>query len=128
MRFISRQSPSFLPRHASFQENEELLLVNGITPDLYYGSSLDNSRAGLRDCVSVYRQRRRGRYQYRAGRDTFVAVGIGPADAAAIVQNRAQHPMLDYTELASIAQSLGPAGTACASAARPCLRFAPPRA
>ena len=51
--FYLDRSPSFLPRHASFTENEELLLVKEITPDLYYGTSLDGSRAGLRDCVSA---------------------------------------------------------------------------
>src|SRR5579863_6903081 len=52
--FYLSQSPSFMARHTSFQENEELLLVKGMTAELYYGSSLDNSHAGLRDCVSVY--------------------------------------------------------------------------
>ena len=52
--FYLAQSPSFLPAHASFTQNEDLLLVKGITPDLYYGTSLDGSRAGLRDCLSVY--------------------------------------------------------------------------
>lgn len=107
--FYLAQSPSFLPRHASFQENEELLLVNGITPDLFYGTSIDNSRAGLRDCVSVFGGG--GAVDINTARlETFVAVGIDPVDAAAIVQNRAQHPVLDYTELASIQQSLGPSG------------------
>ncbi len=41
---------------------------------------------------------------------TLQAVGLAPADAATIVRSRAQHPMLDYRELAEIAQSLGPAG------------------
>jgi general secretion pathway protein K len=107
--FYLAQSPSFLPRHTSFQENEELLLVNGITPDLYYGTSLDNSRAGLRDCISVFASG--GGVDINTAREeTFVAVGISPEDAAAIVQNRAQHPVLDSMELASIRQSLGPAG------------------
>jgi type II secretory pathway component PulK len=52
--FYLSQSPSFLPRHASYQENEELLLTRGITPGLYYGESLNDSQAGLRDCLSVY--------------------------------------------------------------------------
>jgi type II secretory pathway component PulK len=103
------QSPSFLPRHASFLENEELLLVNGITPDLYYGASLDNSRAGLRDCISAFATG--GAVDINTARpETFVAVGLTPEDAAAIVQSRAQHPLLDYGELAQLQQSLGPAG------------------
>src|SRR6185312_10861809 len=45
--FYQMQSPSFLARHASFQENEELLLVKGMTPDLYYGAALGATHAGL---------------------------------------------------------------------------------
>jgi general secretion pathway protein K len=108
--FYLSQSPSFSARHSSFQENEELLLVQGITPDLYYGSSLDNSRPGLRDCLSVYGSA--GVVDINTAQAaTFQAVGLAPADAATIVKNRAQHPILDYRELASIAKSLGPAGS-----------------
>jgi general secretion pathway protein K len=104
------QTPSFLPRHASFLENEELLLVDGITPDLYYGTSLDNSRAGLRDCVSAFAAG--GPVDINTARaETLVAIGLSTADAATIVQSRTLHPVLDYRELASIQQSLGPAGS-----------------
>jgi general secretion pathway protein K len=107
--FYLAQAPSFLPRHSSFQESEELLLVNGITPDLYYGTSLDNSRPGLRDCVSVFGSG--GAVDINTARaETLVAVGLSPAEAAAIVQSRAQHPVLDAGQLAEIQQSLGPAG------------------
>jgi general secretion pathway protein K len=53
-------TPSFRARHASFQEIEELLLVRGVTRDLFYGSYIHDPqgnlvrRAGLRDCLSVY--------------------------------------------------------------------------
>jgi general secretion pathway protein K len=107
--FYLSQSPSFLPRHSSFLENEELLLVQGITPDLYYGSTLDNSRPGLRDCLSVYGSA--GTVDINtAAAATMVAVGLAPADAATIVKTRAEHPVLDYRELAGIVQSLGPSG------------------
>jgi general secretion pathway protein K len=107
--FYLSQSPSFLPRHTSFRENEELLLVQGMTPDLYYGASLSTARAGLRDCVSVYGS------SYSVDINTaqpavLQAIGLAPADAAAIVQSRAQHPITDYTELGQITQALGPAG------------------
>ncbi|MDQ6677090.1 MAG: type II secretion system protein GspK, partial [Acidobacteriota bacterium] len=55
--------PSFLPRHASFEEIEELLAVKGMTPDLFYGSYVRDAsasppqlvaRGGLRDCVSIF--------------------------------------------------------------------------
>ena len=35
---VSVQGPSFQPAHTSFEEIEELLLVRGVTPDLFYGS------------------------------------------------------------------------------------------
>ncbi len=107
--FYQSQSPSFLPRHTSFIENEELLLVKGVTPDLYYGASLDNSRAGLRDCLSVYGSS--GPLDVNTARlETLEAAGIAPDDAATIVKSRNLHPVTNYLELAAIAQSLGPAG------------------
>jgi general secretion pathway protein K len=107
--FYLSQTPSFIPRHTSFQENEELLLVKGMTAELYYGSALDNSRAGLRDCVSVYGSA--GTVDINtAKRATLQAVGLSPADAETIVKSRATHPVVDYKELREIAESLGPAG------------------
>jgi general secretion pathway protein K len=103
-------SPSFIPRHASFLENEELLLVRGITSDLYYGTSLDKSHAGLRDCLSVYGSS--GAVDINTAQlPTLEAVGLAPEDAATIVRSRAGHPILAGAELASIAQSLGPGGS-----------------
>jgi general secretion pathway protein K len=107
--FYLSRSPSFLPRHASFQENEELLLVKGVTPDLYFGTSLDGSRAGLRDCLSAHS----GGYAVdvnSARAETMIAIGIDPEDAATIVKNRATRPITEWPELAEIQQSLGPAG------------------
>jgi general secretion pathway protein K len=108
--FYLGQSPSFVARHTSFQENEELLLVKGMTAELYYGSSLDSSRAGLRDCLSVYGSA--GAVDINTAQPaTLQAVGLAPADADTIVKSRSQHPVLDYKELAGITQSLGPAGS-----------------
>ena len=51
---------SFQARHASFEEIEELTLVQGITPELFHGRYVRDPQgrlvpvAGLRDCVSVY--------------------------------------------------------------------------
>ena len=107
--FYLSRTPSFLPRHTSFQESEELLQVKGITPDLYFGASLDNSRAGLRDCLSVYSNG--GSLDVNTARpESMVALGISPQDAATIVRSRAEHAILDYKELGDIQQSLGPAG------------------
>ena len=107
--FYLAQSPSFLSRHASFSENEEMLLVRGITPDLYYGTSLDDSRAGLRDCVSA--QAVGSVLDVNTVRaETMIAVGVSPSDADTIVKSRATHWILDYRELAAIQSSVGPAG------------------
>jgi general secretion pathway protein K len=106
--FYLGQTPSFLPRHASFQENEELLQVKGMTADLYYGSALDNSHAGLRDCVSPYGS---GAVDINTAQPaTLQAIGLSEADAGTLVKSRVQHPVLDYKELQEISQSLGPAG------------------
>jgi general secretion pathway protein K len=107
--FYLSQSPSFLPRHASFMENEELLLVQGMTSELYYGASLGTAQAGLRDCVSVYGTI--GPVDINSAQPaTLEAIGLSPADAQAIVQRRSGHPIIDYKELAEIIQPLGPAG------------------
>jgi general secretion pathway protein K len=107
--FYLSQSPSFVARHASFTENEELLLVKGMTAELYYGSSLDKDHAGVRDCLSVYGSA--GAVDINTARQaTLQAVGLDPADAEAIVRSRAQHPILGREEFAEITQSLGPAG------------------
>ncbi|MDP9054421.1 MAG: general secretion pathway protein GspK [Acidobacteriota bacterium] len=107
--FYLSQTPSFTPRHASFQENEELLQVKGMTSELYYGSALDDNRAGLRDCVSVYGSTS-GVDINTARSATLQAVGLSAGDADTIVKSRAQHPVIDSKELTEIAQSLGPAG------------------
>lgn len=105
--FYLAQSPSFLPFHASFTENEDLLLVKGITPDLFYGSSLDRTHAGLRDCVSVYGTTG-GIDVNTAQPETMQAVGLSAAEAASIVSYRAQHQVISAPQLAEIVQSIGP--------------------
>jgi type II secretory pathway component PulK len=108
--FYLSRSPSFLPQHASFLENEELLLIQGMTAELYYGASLDGSHPGLRDCISVYGSA--GAVDINTAKlATLEAVGIAPADAAVIVRDRAEHPFLDANEFNAMVQALGPAGT-----------------
>lgn len=112
--FYLSQTPSFIPRHASFLENEELLQVKGMTAELYYGSALGVSatkagNTGLRDCVTVYAGA--GAVDINTAQSaTLQAVGLSAADADTIVKSRAQHPVLAYKELAEIVQELGPAG------------------
>lgn len=58
--FYLTQGPTFRPRHASFEEIEELLFVRGVTPELFYGNFVADSegrlyaRGGLRDSLSVW--------------------------------------------------------------------------
>jgi general secretion pathway protein K len=99
-------TPSFRARHASLQEIEELLMVEGVTPDLFYGSYTRDEQgrlvphAGLRDCLSVY------------GTDALLdvntvepavmmAVGISPSAAAAIVALRQVTPIRNLGQLAA---------------------------
>jgi type II secretory pathway component PulK len=107
--FYLNQTPSFLPRHASFQQNEEILQIEGMTPGLYYGDSLDNTQPGLRDCLSVYGSG--GAVDVNTAQlPTLEAIGLSPEDARAIVQRRTIQPFLDYRQLALIQTELGPVG------------------
>ena len=108
--FYLAQTPSFVPmRASSFFETEELLLVHGMTPDIYYGTSLDGSRAGLRDCVSAYSPG--WALDINTARaETMIAVGIEPADAAAIVSRRNLRPFLEPVEIEEVRRAAGPGG------------------
>jgi general secretion pathway protein K len=89
---------SFLPRHASFQEIEELLLVNGMTPELFYGTYERDPqgalvrRHGLADCLSVYGSPG-GLDANTADPAVLAAVGIPPDAISAIVQLRQVGPI-----------------------------------
>ena len=107
--FYLGQSPSFLPRHTSYQEDDELLLTKGMTPDIYYGDSLRNSHSGLRDCLSVYGADY-GIDINTAQPATLLAIGISPEDVKAIVDRRNERPFLDYREMQPVLQALGPTG------------------
>lgn len=92
-RYYMSLTPSFQARHASLQEIEELLLVRGVTPDLFYGGYTQAADGrliphdGLRDCLSVYGST--GPVDVNtAAPETMVAVGVPPEAAAAIVALR----------------------------------------
>ena len=113
--FYLQQNPSFASPHASFQDIEELLLVRGMTPDLFYGTwDRDEQqkpprlvrRIGLRDCVSVYSN---GSLDVNTTPvPVLVAVGLAPEAAAAILQQRSVQPFTDYNALRAFTQNLGP--------------------
>ena len=101
---------SFHSRHASFQEIEELLLIQGVTPDLFYGGYARNAQgnlvahAGFKDAVSVY-----GSFGpidvNSAPAAVMVAIGISPEAAAAIVALRNAAPITSMDQLAQFRDS-----------------------
>jgi general secretion pathway protein K len=86
--------PSFRARHASLQEIEELLLVKGVSPELFYGSYVPpegNSgwlrRDGLADCLSVYGARDAVDAN-TAVPEVLAAVGLSPFAVNALLERR----------------------------------------
>src|SRR5271165_935659 len=101
---------SFHSRHASFQEIEELLLVQGVTPDLFYGGYVRNAEGnlvahpGLKDALSVYGSL--GPIDANsAPASVMVAIGISPQAAAAIVALRSAAPITSLDQLAPFRDS-----------------------
>ena len=111
-------TPSFKPPHASLQEIEELLLVKGMTPDIFYGTYVPNDgpgprltpRGGLFDCLSVYGSK--GQVDANtATAPVLEAVGLTPYAIGALLERRRRSP-LTQPQLGEFLSSLG------ASAAR----------
>jgi general secretion pathway protein K len=108
-------TPSFRPRHASFEEIEELLLVQGITPDIYYGTYVPTPegsgglrlapRPGLVDCLSVYGST--GRVDVNtANPAVMAALGVPPDVIGAIVERRRSAPFTNQ-QLGDFSQAYG---------------------
>jgi hypothetical protein len=115
---MSLETPTFETPHASFQGIEEMLNVQGVTPEIFYGTYVPapegappgtprlEARPGLVDCLSVF-----------GAKDTvdvntaepavLIALGVPPATIEAIVTRRRLKPFTP-AEIAS----LGSAGTA----------------
>ena len=100
-------TPSFQARHASVEEIEELLLVRGITPDLFYGRYTRDgegrplAHSGLRDCLSVYGST--GTLDVNGvAPEVMVSLGVPPESAAAIVARRKLIPITDMNQLAGL--------------------------
>jgi general secretion pathway protein K len=109
-------TPSFRPRHASLEEIEELLLVQGMTPDIFYGSyetvpqgegpARLVPRGGLRDCVSVFGGT--AGFDVNTAHPALLAtVGLPPDLVAEIVRRRQIAP-LRQEDLGRLAQAAGP--------------------
>ena len=109
-------SPSFRSPHASFREIEEILLVKGMTPELFYGTfSRDpqgrlTPRAGLRDCLSVFGSD--GAVDINNAQPAvLMAIGIDPSVVGLIVQRRHAQPFRTAADLATFQQLAGPAAS-----------------
>jgi general secretion pathway protein K len=101
-------NPTFRARHASFEEIEELLLVRGVTPELFYGNYIPDeagrlyASGGLRDCFSVWGSA--GPFDVNTANPALMeAVGVPPPGVAAIVARRQIQPFRNLGE----AQQLG---------------------
>jgi general secretion pathway protein K len=111
--FYLARVPSFPARHTSFEEIEEILLVKGMTPELFYGGYGRDAdgrlvpQPGLRDCLSVYGA--------PAGFDVntvepalMMAVGVGPELARLIVETRRTTPFRRMDQVLALAGGPAP--------------------
>ncbi len=92
-------TPSFRGRHASIEEIEELLLVKGVTPDIFYGTYVPvpdaelgggprlAPRAGLADCLSVFGSTQQVDAN-TAAPAVLAAIGLAPFAIEALVERR----------------------------------------
>ncbi len=108
-------TPSFQARHASLEEIEELLLVRGVTPDLFYGSYTRNAlgqlvpHAGLRDCLTVYGSD--STFDVNTVEPAVMqAIGISPDAATAIYTMRKTAPITNMNQLAPFRRGGGAVG------------------
>lgn len=101
------QNPSFRARHASFEEIEELLLVKGVTPELFYGSYSEDQgrlipRGGLRDCLSVWGTV--GAFDANtAAPPLLLSLGFSPETVDQIVSARRITPFRTMGQVAAVA-------------------------
>ena len=110
-------TPSFRARHASFEEIEELLLVRGVTPDIFYGTYIPvpdaergggprlAPRAGLVDCLSVFGSTQQVDAN-TASPAVLAAIGLAPAAVNALLERRRNAPFTQQ-QLTDFAQSMG---------------------
>jgi general secretion pathway protein K len=112
-RYYMGLSPSFQSRHASFEEVEEVLLVRGMTPELFFGSYIRDPegrlvrRSGFRDCVSVYGAVNTFDVN-TADPALLMSIGVHPAAVEQIVQRRRQLPF-QPRDLEMLQKFAGPA-------------------
>jgi general secretion pathway protein K len=96
--FYLASQPSFRSPHTSFREIEEVSLVRGMTPELFYGGYRRGPDGrmypygGVRDCLSVYGST--NQFDINTISPTLMlAIGVRPEAVAAIVNMRNQAPI-----------------------------------
>lgn len=108
-------SPTFLPHHASLEEIEELLLIKGMTPDIFYGTYEPEPggqqrlvpRGGLNDCLSVFGSV--GQIDANTARPAVLAtLGLSPEAVAAVVERRRLMPFQSQEQLMAFVRGAGP--------------------
>ena len=110
--FYLNLTPSFRARHASFEEIEELLLVKGMTPELYHGGYARDAQgrlvatSGLKDCVSVFGSNGSLDANF-ADPAVLATVGVSPAVIPAMLERRRALPF-NEARLAQFAEVAGP--------------------
>jgi len=113
--FYLSVSPTFRPRHASFEQIEELMYVRGVTPDLFHGTWARNPLGvlvrlpGLKDCLTVYGTNDAYDINTTAA-PVLLSLGIPQEVVTQILQRRAVQPFLKQAELAPIIAAAGPGG------------------
>jgi len=113
--FYLSLNPSFRARHASFQEIEELLLVKGMTPELFHGGYVRDPdgrlapRRGLKDCVTVWGSG--GAVDVNTAHPAVLAaIGLSPDRIAAVVTARRESPIRSHEQLQAMGVSGGRLG------------------
>jgi general secretion pathway protein K len=108
----SGQGSTFQPRSASFEEIEELLLVPGMTPELFYGNYMADAegrlspRGGLRDSLSVWGSLEQ--FDANAVSPALLeALGAQPGAVTQMVQQRARQPFRNLGEVAALGIPVG---------------------
>ena len=110
--FYASVTPSFRARHASFEEIEELLLIKGMAPDVFYGTYDRDAqgrlypRSGLQECLSVFGAT--DRFDANTAHPAVLgAAGLSLDAAAALVARRRVAPFRNDRELAAFTQASG---------------------
>ena len=96
--FYESRIPSFRARHASIEEIEEILLIHGMTPELFHGTYVRAAdgrlvfHGGLKHCLSVWGAT--DRFDANTAEPALLAaVGMSPEAIAALLMARNSSPL-----------------------------------